>query len=394
MHPTSMISKEELKLTELQLFFARYKFKTKSKIPGNIMWVWWKWKIDITAYKKYWNVKYNWLTPWQITFNYDKTIVSVFPKWIKYIENWKREIKITAKKLWTTKVVVMLWWKIIWSHTIRIVNKQTQLEVEKGIVKSLWTHYIWSENWWVNIMKDEHHNTIIKVPYNWLFYLKTNSNTKLCYFDITDMKQIKTISKKQCKKSELKDEIEFDYTKTLQWILIFKTLAHKAWSIKLELYKYKGAKIWSYNLWRAYYPKDLKKTDTYYQFIITLLKNNLIKNYSKKYFAPDFELKETTGITWVNNIFPNMEEQKWKKFKKMTRLEFLKLISKASWILSKNTSNEFSDIQKNDSEYANILLDIDAKFIDKFWKKYFQPEKKILRKEAAYILYKLIKSID
>lgn len=391
--PKDIIPRKQLLLTELEFFLAKFDISAKSLITANKLWIWNKWKLLVEV--KQWSnwKKFIWTLPFEIEVIYDDELLDALPTKVKYIENWEREIKLTAKKLWNANVILKIWWKIIWQEKIRIVDENTVVEAKNWILKLLWNWYLWSENRWIVIMKDSSYYNIIDVEYSWNFQIKTEDEI-ICPFYVKTIKDVNKIEKQVCLNENLVDKYSFDYDDTLKWLLIIKAVPKKTWKIKIWIYDENSNLIWlSSPELSVNYAKDIDRDPLYTKYIKSLLKKWVIKNYRNwSNFAPDFKLSKKDAIIWISNAFSKDEITKWSN-KYITRLEFLELLSENLWIEWNETKNIFWDISEEQRKYANLLETFDFRFLDQFWEKYFQPEKEITRKEAAYILYNILENL-
>ena len=396
--PKTIIPREKLKLTELELFLSRYKIKIESFIPANVLYISKKWLIKIKIFKKNWKL-FSWLLPETIKIESQKKIVNILPSGIKYIPNGTRNITIYPKKLWTDIITIKFWKKILKQIPIRIISKNTKIKPYHSLfrIQTNFPH-IWDEIRTLTILQDKNYSNIIKVPFIWKYTIKIK-NWLICPIKIT-LKNIKKLSSIKCSTSILKNSYSFSYQDTLLWILLYKiipTTLNK--NIQIIIYDQKWKIIWSKkiynktklpidfvnpNLWKSlYYKKYVKKS----------LLNLITRNYKIWKFVPDFNLKTSTAINWVKNlkhlIYKNSDitYQPLNKYY-ISRLEFVKLIAENLHIYSNINKKIFWDTNPKIYKYTNLLVQINWKFLDSFWKNFFQPNKTITRDEAAYILEK------
>lgn len=394
-NPTEIVSRQELMMTELQLFLARYNLTGKSNIPSNLLYKWDSGQIMLNVRDSGRNKPFNWVLPQEIEVSYDPKIISVLPKALTYIEKWERPIQIKALKEWTTQINLKFNWKILKSFDIRVANDRwTIVEWNKAWIYAFWKFVTWGEYWWAAIMKDSFLKNIISVKYNWTFTLKVTGNAKLCSMklNMSDAGALNKLTNMKCE--NLVDSVDYNYSNTLKWIFIFKIIPTWTEKIKLEILK-DWKVIWTQYVLSIKEPSDVKKNITYYTQISEWIKKLYFRIDTRNWkFLSTTNIKESDATYWIKNIFPKAQSKAWSNYKYPTRLEFLKLISELIWIKSKNTKVWFRDVSdKNSFPYTNILIDYDIKFQDQFWKNYLQPNKKITRWEAAYILSKLKEKI-
>lgn len=390
--PTEIVSREVLMMTELQMFMARYKISWESKIPANLLYKWENWQIILNVFQDTNKKVFNWSLPNDLEVEFDKKIVSILPTSVKYIDRGQRPIEIKALSPGTTKINFKINWKIIQSFDIRVVKDKSASIISSAASINIFKNiYIWWENWWAIIMKDWNWKNIISVPYEWNYTLKVEWNAKICGANISYKTSQSSASLNSLKCYEWKNELTYSYSNTLKWIYVFKLIPFASWKNKLSLFKsWKQIAVYTINSVKKV--SDLDKTWEYKKYIEDWLKKMILRIDDTNWkFLPDDQLRESDATYWIKNAFPNAKSKNWQKFKRLTRLEFMKLINEMTWIKSLFTWPWFRDITNtSDLKYINILIDYNARFIDKFWKNYFQPNNKITRAEASYIIMKMI----
>ena len=404
-HPKQIVPREKLMLTELELFLARYKFNLKSLIPANVLFKWKQWKLILYVKNKR-GKPFKWVLPKDIQIILtNPKILKVFPKAIKYIPNWQRQIDVYGIKPWTTDIIIKIDWKTLFRKTIRVIDKNTKILPTSayGILTTKYPH-IWDEFRWLIIFRDKNFNNIINVPFIWTYTIKIY-NWMLCPINIK-LNQLKRLRFFKCYTKNAIDKITISYNNTLKWIFLFKVLPTIPWKpILINIYNSKWKKIGNIKSYHTItYPLDISSNNyslnrKYIPYIKKSLTNLITRNYKLGKFVPDFKLRKVDAIYWVKNlkykIFKN-DSLSWipsKNNYEISRLDFIKLIAKNLNIYSKTNKRIFLDVNKTDWKYTNILYDFNAKFLDKFWKRFFQPNKNITRQEAAYILEKIYENL-
>ena len=385
--PTEIVSRQYFLKTELDEFLSKYTINISSKISWNTMKVWSEWQISLKMYNKKTKKAFDDILMEKMKVEYDTGILSISPEWISLIDNGQRTITIKAKKTWTTIVNFKMFDRIIQSFTIRVVDSNTKVEAEHGYVYTFGIPYIWWENFGLVLLKDANYANILDIPYSWNFILKSNDNSLLCPIYITSKKDISKLNNRDCNTPSLVNSVTFDYSKTFRWVLLFKVLPKQEWELSINVYKW-NEKIWANIQRQIYFPATATQKDNYTTYVKQSLSKLFVRNLLEWNFWMDYSLKESDAIYWINNTFENSKTKTWSKFKYLTRLEFMKLLSDMTGIKSKQ-NKQFLDVATTDTSYSNILIDYSAKFLDDFGEKYFQPDLKITRKEAAYILLKI-----
>lgn len=391
--PKDIIPRKQLMLSELEFFLAKYKPSVESKIKSNLIEPWKSWTININVTYGKNNKPYTWIMPMPIEIIFDKDMIDLKPTIVKYLEKWVREIPIKALKSWNTLIIFKIWWKIIWREKIRISDKDENAQVSKANIILLWTQYIGSENRWLITMKDNFNYNIINIPYKGTYSVQDWTNSSLCPIEINSISELKKIEKLICTKDKQTDKFEFDYENSLKWLILFKLVTNEKWKIMVDVYDDKWKRIWWNRLKEAVIPQDMQnnKQHPYYDIIMEWFKKGIITNKKWWNFAPDFNLLESDAIIWIKNSFTFAKDISGSKSKYITRIEFMKLINEMTGIVAKNIEKSFWDINWEYMLYSNILIDYWIKFRDQFADKYFQPDKKITRKEATDILVNMTK---
>lgn len=378
-----IVTREKIMLTELELFLARYPMQVKSNIPGNTMKVWENWTIDLSVLFR--NRPFNWSLPMDLEVSFNSDVIKASPTKVIAVNDWKRKIHVNAVWAGHTRLIIKIWGKIIWNIPIRVVDDWTVLQANRWLLYNLWTNYIWSTNDWLIIMKDSNNSNIISVPYEWNFTLKSNENIKICPMWINSIRDISKIKTIKCWPKNWQDEIKFWYKDTLEGLFLFKIAPIEKWKSILNLYK-GNQKIWSSKLKNIILPKDIDSNTKFRKDILNWLKKWYFTNYRQGNFAPWFDINEQDASNLIKTTFyPIAKDYKWSRFNKISRLDFMKMLSHITWLKAKNTDRHYRDVEKEDRKYSNILIDYWIE-LDKFGERYLQPDKNITRAEVAKIL--------
>lgn len=385
-NPVDLVSMAEIQRRELELFLHRFQIKITSKIDSNVINVWEKWIIEISAVNKKYNKTSIISIPDDIKIIFSNNIAESFPKSIRYLD-WKRKIEIKWLSEWLTTVFFKIWNSTIWSKKIRIISDTTKVTAENVTATILGNQYLWDETRWAVYMKDSVNVPIISTPFKWEFEISWSENVLFCEVNLND-KSRWNLSKINCSKDNLKKTLKFDYSKTYKGIYVFKIFPSSLWNNSI-IVKSNNKIVANYNKKNINCPKDLKKNNKYYDYIIKTHKALISSNLKTGFFIPTQTAKQDIIYSWLDNAFNTKSTSVWSKFTEMSRIEFIKLLSKKSWILSNNKSKTFLDISDEDLRYANLIVDYKAFFLDDYGNKYFQPNKKITREEAAYLIAKI-----
>lgn len=386
--PNEIISRQKLLDDEIKWFIKKYNFDIKSSFPNNNLNIWEEWLLSIYLSEKNSTKHFNNTFFSDLELIYDKELLDIFPDKLKVIQNWKRNITIKWKKEGSTKIYMKMGKNILWSISLRILESNSWIiESKNWKIYTLDKFVVWSSNRWLVTIKDNNFKNIIWFPYDWKFSLSLSWDAKICPY-LSKGNNIKNYKSFDCSNDDLKKEIYFDYYDTLKWIFLFKIYVYGDDDISLILRKWNN-KIWTKKKSNISYPNDLKKDKIYKDYISKAFKNWFVSNYNQTSFAPMFDINQKDAVLRISKTFDLPSIIEWSKYKKLSRLEFMKILSQITWIYSNNDSNLFWDISDSEKIYANIFLDYNLRFLDRFWERYFQPNKIITRWEAAYVLYNL-----
>ena len=353
---------------------------------------------------------FNWMLPSGITFELDESKVSIFPKKITHITNWKRDIILKWLKSGNTTLKIKLANKVIKTIKLKVIGKVSKIYPKKVIL--LWSSHIklWERKTMIWLFRDWANKNMIKLPFNWTFILKTGDYSKVCVKK-GSLRNIKSIYYKKCDASEYVRNPEVSYKDTVGWILIF--------DIKSTSKKYSTIKMIGKNSKRTYasktilvsLPKWLNSKYTYYNSTVDMLSKSIVWGTKKGYFMEKNNLSKKDAIAWIKNslveikaktknsdtiaqinkklIEINKDKDK-NNYKDITRLEFLQKVHKYLVVNDNNIwiSIKYTDLSDDYNKIANTVFDINNTWKDKFGKKYFRPNEKIKRWEAAYMLSK------
>ncbi len=383
--PDQIESREQIMLTELELFLARYNMDTISNISGNTLNLWQAWTIDLSV--DYRNRPFNGSLPMPLEIEYDSDVIHVSPGRLIAVQDWSRSINVTAVWQWQSRVIIKVWWKIIANYSIRVVDDSTVLNANRWIIYNLGTNYIWSDNDWLILMQDENNSNIVSVPYEWTFTLQSNENLKICNPGITSRRDVSKLNNFDCWPTKRKDSIKFNYNDTLEWLFIFTIAPVDTWQARLELFQW-DSRIGTSRNKNISIPTDITHTTPNREHIINWLKKWYFTNYRQSNFAPNFTIRKSDAINWVSRTFPIADKPDSWRFEQLTRLEFMKLLNQMLWLEARDTEGPYWDVQSEDRKYTNILVDYWIQ-LDDSSDRYFQPDKNITRWQVAKILNRL-----
>ncbi len=387
--PDSMMDREAVRLSELEMFLARYDMYTSWWSRLNPMDIGDQESIDLNVRYDHNNRPFSGLFPELIEFEYDEDIIDVFPSSMRVVQDGQRQIEVTARGQGTTRLRVRIGNVIIDDISVRVVGEDTVLKPQRAIFQNIGRSFtIGSSNIWLAYFQDENNSNIINVPFEWRYTVKSDDKSKLCPIPYTNFRDINKIENYECSLDELVDSFEFDFSDTIanSGLLIFKIYWQKPGRTEISIYDTDGQMAnWMYNV---RYPVDIDQSDVRHQQAIrNMLEKGIVRNDRNNYFQPNTTIRETDAIDWIENVFAGYDVNKidGNRFHRLSRLEFVQTLSKMTWVISSDTERHFWDIDQKDRKYANLLVDMDISFIDGY-DRYFQPDRQIERWEVAHIL--------
>lgn len=405
----TILSRADIQKMEVENFLKNYSLTfTLNKSYTNLQ-VWDSLKLTIIL-KDRLGKPFNWVTPDYINFSYDKKILSVFPEKVLILENWQRDIVINAIKKWATSLDIK-----IWATSIKKLDFFTYTKWEVIYGDKAW---IWWDKWvaiWdktsSKVVIYKWNYKLIWVPYSGKYILKSkNNNVLFCLKNPQTESQISSVMASKCAASEYKDSIIFGINDTLAGTLYYDYKV--IWSDKsyiVNVLNWKTNAILGEKKLEITYAKDVSSS-LYAREVQRFLEAWIIENISKNYFWPDMSLNQQAAKTFLINTLTYMISKEKNKENLAKLKTNLRLLQSLNLDKSKNiTRKQFFDliykfmiINKNDSEkikYLDLTADYRAKvwnlfdenntWRDKFWARYFQPDKEITRWEAVYMISKI-----
>ena len=399
----NLLSREEIEAREVEEFMKDYNIELNFKDIG--------WNIEVgkqsTLKLRITDKKgkpFKWNMPWGMTFLYDEKALSIFPSKLYNFTDGKRNIIITGKKegnptigikIWSQTieripVKVYSWWKTIYPDSSTIIsNKSIVLGEQKtGIV----------------LFKDDNQK-LINIQYGSTFTLKTKPDTLVC-IKSGSLSNIRKIYKSSCNDSEFTSSPTFDYSDTVWGLLIYDYKV--IWKDSgIEVINNYDNKSFDSQKLTVKNPKWLSTQYAYTNEIVSLLEDGIVDGINKWYFEENKELSKYDSIRWIiatleskrdnpeynqtqlsqNIATLEIFKNKISRVEKISRSEFLAL-SYEYIIQEKNPSIsiEYRDLDGDIEKMANSVFDQNNTWKDRFGENYYQPEAKVTRWEAAYLL--------
>lgn len=403
----NLMSREEIEKKEVEDFLRYYNIQLNFINKWGNIEAWKSEIIKLTVTDKK-GKAFKWEMPGWMTFIVDEAKVSVFPEKLFYFTDWKRDIQLTWKNEWNTKLYVKIWNQTIQTIDLKVFKAGQTIYPESSKVISPSKITLWEKQTWLVVFKDANWKNLINLKYGSTYKLKASWDNKVCIkeWNIKDVKKIYSVNK--CDDNEYKNEVDFTYENTVWWLLIFD---YKAVSKDLSFSitnTYNNSKLAEKKL-VVTNPKWLTNTYAYTAEVMDLLENWIVDWINNWYFLENRWLTERDSIVWIENalnkmqweVYDNESKQKIKsslteidkfkpyssKTKIITRQDFLNLNYK--YLVLDNVNNwkvEYKDIDNETSKKLANVFDENTTWKDQFWKSYFQPDAKITRWEWAFLL--------
>ncbi len=403
-----ILTREEIEKREYENFIKSYNFELKLNKASNTLRAWQKANIKFSISKKYKTNKYfKGITPLDIKIISNEKILKVFPKKFSYMKDWFRDITLIAKSPWTTNVRILFGSQVIKTYNIKVYwkNEKIYLNSWKIYWETKW--YLWDELKQIAIFSDKSNKRLIKERFSWTYKIVWENNAKVC-IKSWSLKYISKIFSKWCSEEDYKKEIVFSYDDTISWILLYNVKSDNLWKAKVKIINTYNNKVLAWKDLLVTAPKWLDDKYVYKQDVIKALKENIASNYSKWYFMQDKAITEEQAKKWMINTLNRLKKdsfdknlrkkiderlaklylEKASKYKTLTRKQFLeKAFVYLNFDNNLNYSRQFTDFKWEDVKKLSIFFrNNNETFKDRFWKDYFQPDKKITRWEVAFLL--------
>jgi hypothetical protein len=409
---TTLLSRADIQKMEVENFLKNYKIDFSiNKLYSNLA-VWDSLKLTVNITDRF-GKAYNWVTPDYINFTLNNSNLSVFPQKVLILENGKRDIVFNALKKGTTSVEIK-----IGSTTIKKIDFFIFWKSDVIYGNKAW---IWWDKWisiWdkssskVVIYKDSY--KLIWVPYSGKYILTSkNKNILFCLKQPKIPDEINSVMASKCNTEDYKDTIVFWINDTFQWIFYYdyKVIwSNKAYIESILNWK-TNSLLWEKKL-EINFAKDVNNTNPYYNEISRFLQAGIVENKSKNYFLTDTSLTQADAISFIwNTLYYSLDKENKKvnpnndkirqiklsiftlrsessdKFKNITRIQFFNLIYKYLIFTKKDIENiKYLDLTADLREKVWNIFDENNTWRDKFWERYFQPDKEITRWEAVYMI--------
>jgi len=380
-------TREEIEKQEMDMFLWKYNIKfadTASQVEVG------KQKSTTLSILDNAGRGYRWTTPWNITFVYDRDVVSVFPESFFSFTDGTRDIKITGLKEGNTKVtmkignVEMKTFSVsVWKPWVKHTANGAQLFASSETV-------IGNNNTAIVLLKDQYGTNLIRSEFAGTVEINANQNIQYC-IKKGRLQDIKEIYKRKCFDDEFTDSLSYSYSDTIEWILVFDYRVFATGDVNMTVTK-QGKQISNKTI-AVSKPNDTDPRYAYNEEVQEVLISWITTTNSQWNFKQNIEINRKDALDWIYNAMQNLDIEnneifsEDRSFTEITRQEYLQLVQKYLWskVVSR-TGLEYRDGDEQLGQDVAALLWNTYQWKDQFAENYFQPDKEISRWEAAYLL--------
>ncbi len=395
-----LLTREEIEAREVQDFLKKYNISFANTITHiNIN----DTKTTTLKVKNTRGKAFRWNTPANVSFSFDESKISVFPKKFYNFRNGTRDISITWKSAGHTSLSVKIWDVIIKSFSITVWKAGKALTVKSAKIYTKTQAVLGSENTAIVVMKDDYGNKLVRASYDWKYKIKSSWKAKYC-IKKWKVRDIKSLYTRKCQNEEYTDSLEFTYQDTVGWLLLFDYKLLDTSSVTFTVEKIGRKKHLTQATIRTQVPKGLTKNYEYFDEVVSTLASGMTTGINKWYFLEKRSLTWYDAKVWLENTLrisndkdadtkiQKIRKEAWDKSRTLTRWEFLDLLDDYLW--NKNQVSrwrKYRDFSQEWADKVSSLLWENYRWKDSFWENYFQPTKKITRWEAAFMLTQALK---
>lgn len=331
-------------------------------------------------------------TPGEISFEYDTNVLGVFPEKFYNFTDGNRDITISGRNAGNTTLKIKIWDVVVKEFSVTVGKNGEKSIVNSARIYSRNASTLGQVNTAVVAMKDQYDNLILKQEFSGNFTISDDSKVLYCVKS-GRLEDIRNIYMRKCHDSEFTDTLSFDYSDTIQWVLIFdyKVLSNQTTQLSVKSGNTSLASVKT----RVDTPKWLASNYQYSDAIIDTLELWVSSGVERGYFLEDRALSMEDARDWIaNTLILSGDTSRLSELAKDTakldtpvsREEFLTLAY--SYLLKTPVSwanNSYLDSNAEITKKISELLG-DYEWQDEFGENYFQPQKAITRWEAAYLL--------
>lgn len=347
--------------------------------------------------------------PDSITFRANKELVNIFPNKLLTVDNGRRDITLTGLKTGKTTLYVDIGERTIYQKQLYIYDPKKKIIPKDVLDKSPSSVYLGTEKKGYFYFMDSNNVPLLDIPYSGEYQV-TAKNGLLCPFN-NRASNLTLEYNRTCGLGTLTNDMRFTYGWTNNWILIFGARPGSIWGMKITIKNLSTNKVLLEKVIKAKTPIGLSKYHTYYDEIMDLLEKSIV-NGKNGHYSEDWDLDERDAYAFTRNLIiykrnlykdrdqkaydllnralKEINKKKGTLNKKVTREQFLNIVTTFVPLVSKGTPIKYKDLDAQGNSRANKVFNSKYTWKDKFGNSYFQSDKNITRAEAAYVLYQAL----
>ncbi len=395
----NLLTREEIEAKEVQDFLKKYSIKFQTAITHvdeN------KTKTTVIEVKNAKGKGFKWNTPGKLSFSFDESKISVFPTSFYNFTNGERDIHITGKKVWHTTLSVKIGDVIVKTFSITVGTPGKDQSVESSYIYTDSQAVLWDNNTAIVVMKDSYGNKLVRTKFSGTFQIESDDNVLYC-IKRGSIADIKSLYSRDCYDQEYTDSLQFTYQDTIWGLLLFDYKVLDTNKVHLKVTPTFKKSVLAQTTIKTQIPKGLNKNYEYFDEVIASLSSGISNGIRNDYFREEMPLSQLDAKRWIRNTLivqwkdntnnlKQLQKEPASKTKNMTRKDFLTLSYKYLWEEeSVYQTRVYKDMSDPWETMVASLLGTQYSWKDKFWEKYFQPNKEITRGEATYMLSELLK---
>lgn len=403
-----LMTREQIEAKEVEEFIRKYNINLEFDTAGDNIAVG-KTKIlklEITDKR---GRAFKWNMPSGMTFVIDEKKATVFPTKLYYFTDGKRDIRITWTWVGDTRLYIKVGEKVIKTFNLKIYQQWKIIYPESSQIYSNSKVVLWETQTGLAVFKDASKNNLINIEYGSTFKLKASWDNKVC-IKSGSIKNIKQIYKSECREKEYKNEIDFTYADTVWGILIYDYKVSSK-NLTIDISNNYNNEVMAKKSLTVNNPKWLQAQYAYKNEVIDMLEKWIVDGINKWYFLEDRELKQYDAYTWIENSLENLNNQtltsgarqnlqenlaqirkekvNTSRYNTISREELLKLwydyLVLNKWVHN-SSDRKYIDLESEENIQANTIFANNITWKDQFWEKYFRPDVKVTRWEAAFFI--------
>lgn len=403
---SSLLSREEIEAKEVENFLDDYNIELDFSSAWTNVAINDTETLKLSITDKKWKAFKGNMPSW-MTFIVNTEKATVFPERLYYFTNWKRDILVTWVSAWTTTLYVKVWTVTVKTFSLKVYDSNQTIYPEDAQIYAPSTVTIWDTWTAVAVFKDSSNQSIINLEYWSTYTLKASEGNSVC-IKSWSISQMNTIYKSSCDNDEYSNQISFDYSDTVGWILIYDYKANSR-DVNFSISNNYNSSELAYDKILVSDPKWLTSSYDYSEEVLSMLEEWIVDWINQWYFLEDRDLDEESAYNWIanslvkykentisqstltkieNNIKTVAEKQKKaSKYTELSRLEFLELVYDYL-IFDSNIeiTRTYKDLEDSENKVVNSVFNSAVTWKDQFWESYFQSDNNITRWESAYIL--------